>query len=419
MTADLEPPMSGAGRSARRPRRSVITDDSYGEGGYLERPSSDRVASPGAEAPRGRKVNLPAERARRPRRESKKSAKPARKPRSGAGAIWRLAAVATLLWVGGVAAFAAGFLRLPLTTLDAFSAALAATPAHMLLMTGAVALAPLGLIWLTAMSARRSVDLREETARLASRVRAMSDERGRSGEEAPSGGLDPEKLRDETEAATRAFGALEASFEAVEERADRARSRLEAERAALAELLKEIERNASGIAGALTDARREASSAPPREARLRPGFDAQRPPASPTSEAVGLEPKTMLAGALPAPKPSYGGASVPPPPAGSDPDFDDDDEFGDEEGDEFAPALGPERAAGEPPKAEPRRGGNGQGRERSADPSEEFRRRVEAVRPSGGGGSGGGAAAGAAAAAAAAAPDPAAAGGPRLDWNKL
>ena len=166
MAAELDPPVSGGGRG-RRPRRTVITDDSYGDDGYLERDG----AEPAPRAPTAPALAKAREAASRTRRQapSKPAVASPAAPVSNGRVVWRLAAVATLMWLGGVLAFAAGFFQLPLQPLEALPRAAASLPPHLLLMTGAVAIAPLGMIWLTALTARRADALRAETETLAVR----------------------------------------------------------------------------------------------------------------------------------------------------------------------------------------------------------------------------------------------------------
>lgn len=373
MTAELDPPMSG-GR-ARRARRAVITDDSYGEEGYLERdtvaeaPAPQRAPTPsiakarGAAPSRGREVKLPAT---------------VRPKSAGHGVVWRLAALATFMWLGGVLSFAAGYFQLPIEPIALLPQAAMQLPPHLLMMTGAVAIAPLGLIWLTALAARRSAALKE----------LISDMGG-----AKTGGGDGASLREETEAAARSIGALEASFEAVEERAQLARDRLQTEREAVMRLIEEIEGGSSRLAGALSDIREKAGGSAPR-ARQTAGGSRSGGERSAGERTVGLEPASMLAGA-PRPTPSAAGSNV------------DDDEF-DEENEEFTPALGPERSAPSSPAARvkvgdppPLGGGNGRARQQ-LDEINRLKARVE------GGGRAG------------AAPGPArSAASGSLDWVKL
>lgn len=383
MAADRDPPISGAGR---RPRRAVITDDSYeGADAFLERdaeanrPGPDAARSPASAAPPKRgDGDAPRSRGSRERAAAPKAA---RAP-SGAAA-WRWGVLATLVWLAGVGAFAAGFFQLPLTSAADMAAAAQGLPPHLQLMTAAIALAPLGLIWTSAMAAKRASALAVETRRLAARIDALDGADGAA--TAGAGRAQPGVLKDEADAATRAFGALEASFEAAEERAQLARDRLEAERTALAQLLQDIERNADGISSSLSRARRPSA-----------------PPSGADEGTMGLEPTSMLAPpARRSPRPADPPRRVERDDSAYERDVELDEE---EDEDEFAftPALAPERqspAAGPLDRTE--NGGD------AVQQIDALRRRVESGRPSSGRTVG----------APPAAPPPA--GGGLLDWSKF
>lgn len=341
MTAELDPPMSGGGR-ARRPRRAVITDDSYGDEGYLERDGDGAPPAPrAAAAPAIAKSREAATRTKKQPR----SAERAPRQSGGEGRVaWRLAALATLMWLGGVGAFATGFFQLPTQSLQVLWQATLMLPPHLLLMTGAIAAAPLGLIWLTALSARRAGALRAETQALAARLGGASGS-------------------DSSANAGQAIGDLETSLAAVEERAEIAVSKLQSEREALQRLIEDLENGQGRFADAIAENRDAGARPRPRQAGSA-GRNSERNPDRlldrgqergldrssdrPDSkrgddrDTVGLEPASMLAG-------SSSPRRSPPVEAPLSNDVSIDDDF-DDENEEYTPALSPERASpSEPP----------------------------------------------------------------------
>lgn len=189
-----------------------------------------------ADAPE-RAAAEPADKARRrgEKRRREATAGKAAAQSNGGGYVW-WAVLASLVWVGAVIGFSAGLMRMPLHPVGGFVSQIANLDPRSQFMIFAVAIAPIGLILQTALTARRSQRLISETERLTQRIDSLH--LATTGHGAVAASAD---LRQEAEAAARAFNSLEAGFEAAEERAQVARDRLEAERAALSKLVNEID----------------------------------------------------------------------------------------------------------------------------------------------------------------------------------
>ncbi len=270
--------------SETRRKRRVIVDDAYGwdqrsvDGAAGDAPPAD----PFAADPEGDPVAAPTVAKRlaaggATRRGGDQLPAPLIDPvdmteRGGRG-VWWGAILASLVWIGGVAAFSVGYFRLPIDDFGALLFDAQRLDVKIQFMIAAAAVAPLGLIWMHALNARRAralaADARRLT-RLASKISAAAAAPGPL-KALPADGpeVDPHALRLEAENASRALDALESKFAAAEKRAQTSREKLEAEREHLAKLVRELEGEAARVekeadrfraaSGLLDSSRREAA----------------------------------------------------------------------------------------------------------------------------------------------------------------
>lgn len=166
---------------------------------------------------------------------------------SGSGGVWAFTLVLSLIWVAGVLAFSVGYFRMPVAPVAALLDAATRLQPHLQLMIGAVAVAPLAVIWSAAFVARRARAVAIEGRRLGAivaRMESVSRAVPRApGEGAPA--LDSGLLEDIAERVT---ARLAQSEERAEIQAEEAARLLESERAALNGLLQDIEAEASRLA---------------------------------------------------------------------------------------------------------------------------------------------------------------------------
>ncbi|MCI4664826.1 MAG: hypothetical protein MRY74_08895 [Neomegalonema sp.] len=254
---------------ARRARR-VIVDDNY-DGDFADQ--SPRAAGPsfgGAdesfgrsdpderfapEPTRRRVADRDPSRAVVPR-EPRNAAPNERRAARGAGAereeagrgVFMSAFVAMLVWVGGVGAFAFGYVKTLAAAAGVAAPSLLAdpigalgwflqSPSHILLMTGAIAIAPVGLVWLWASTARRAQALAAAAERLSAAA---------NGDGASRGGAD-------FSGASASVADLEESFAHLEERIAAAREETEREAASISAMVQSINGESQRFAAEVAD----------------------------------------------------------------------------------------------------------------------------------------------------------------------
>lgn len=257
---DWDAPDRPLASEKRAAKRRVIVDDAYGwdRGDPDEEPERDPdldaaesdLAAPARRLDSGsRLADAPSRRARTSDQLPAPLIDPLEPAEArGAGWVWWWAIVASLIWTCGVLAFAIGSYGLPLWPAEDLLRAALSLPQQLQLMIGAVAIAPLGLIWMNAVNARRARALAAEAqrlTRLASRLSATAAPAAAATPALPGIEVDPHALRMEVEGAAAALDALDQKFAAAEDRAQISRERLQGEREQLARLVREIEAEAT------------------------------------------------------------------------------------------------------------------------------------------------------------------------------
>lgn len=277
----------GAERAPRGRRSRVIVDDNYGAeyGGDLDESSrrqtlfddnAGRYAGGrsglgaglgGDDEPRGyREPRQAATRAVVPRsersrgRRASRGGAPSDNGNGGGATIVFLAIVASIAWVAGVFAFAAGLFELPIEDFALASEMASTLPARAKLMTAALAFAPLGFVWLAAATARRAQRVSQEAARLRETVAV-----GGSGGGDVSGQLG-------------GLADFEESVAAIEERASAALARLEQSSSEIATLIREFEQGSERLAA-------QAAAQLSAQTPAQPGLSARAPAASSAAPA--------------------------------------------------------------------------------------------------------------------------------------
>lgn len=251
---------------------------------------AERPAAPRLERGPGRRDPVdpgPEERRRggpRPRRS--RAAPP--EDASGSGGVWAFAVIVSLIWVAGVLAFSVGFFRLPVTPLATLLDAASRLQPHLQLMIGAVAIAPLAVIWSAAFVARRARAVAIEGRRLGAIAARMESAGRATGAEPAAAAVDTGALEDIVE---RVAERLAQAEERAEIQAEQATRLLENERATLNGLLQDIEAEASRLAQAA----------------------ATRPPAPPAPHIDIEAIAAAVAARIPAPQPAPAMAPAPSP----------------------------------------------------------------------------------------------------------